>query len=113
MPSDPQLSKLASLRGRPLAYLFHYIARHPAGHLTVLISVLLAVVCSVSTQYGMKHLIDIVSSGLDAGRDKVWGGFALLCGLVAADNLLWRVGGYAAHRTFVAVTGDIRRDLFS
>ena len=48
-----------------------------------------------------------------AGQDKVWGGFALLCGLVAADNLLWRVGGYAAHRTFVAVTGDIRRDLFT
>ena len=113
MSADPTIAKLASLRGRPLAYLFHYIGRHPVGHLIVLISVLLAVLCSVSTQYGMKHLIDIVSSGLDAGRDKVWGGFALLCGLVAADNLLWRVGGYAAHRTFVAVTGDIRRDLFS
>ncbi len=113
MPNDLSFQKLPSLRGRPLAFLFHYIAKHPVGHLTVLISVLLAVGCSVSTQYGMKHLIDIVSSGLDAGRDKVWGGFALLCGLVAADNLLWRVGGYAAHRTFVAVTGDIRRDLFA
>ena len=113
MPNDLSIQTLPSLRGRPLAYLFHYIGKHPSGHLIVLISVLLAVGCSVSTQYGMKHLIDIVSSGLDAGRDRVWGGFALLCGLVAADNLLWRVGGYAAHRTFVAVTGDIRRDLFA
>ena len=113
MPTNSSTQNLPALRGRPLAYLFHYIAKHPAGHLTVLISVLLAVLCSVSTQYGMKHLIDIVSSGLVAGQDKVWGGFALLCGLVAADNLLWRVGGYAAHRTFVAVTGDIRRDLFT
>ena len=78
----------------------------------VLLSVLVAVTASVSTQYGMKHLIDIVATGQQAAGDKVWGAFAILCGLVAADNLSWRVGGYAAHRTFVAVTGDIRRDLF-
>jgi ATP-binding cassette subfamily B protein len=103
---------LAALRGRPLGFLFHYVRRHPVGHAIVLVSVLLAVACSVSTQYGMKHLIDIVSAGHQAASTRVWGAFALLCGLVAADNLLWRVGGYAAHRTFVAVTGDVRRDLF-
>ncbi|HBK06736.1 MAG TPA: ABC transporter [Acetobacteraceae bacterium] len=108
----PGAENLPSLRGRPLAFLYSYVRRHPAGHLTVLISVLVAVTCSVSTQYGMKHLIDIVATGQQAAGDKVWGAFALLCGLVAADNLSWRVGGYAAHRTFVAVTGDIRRDLF-
>jgi ATP-binding cassette subfamily B protein len=107
-----QLAGLPALRGRPLAFLFHYIRRHPTGHLTVLASVLIAVACSVSTQYGLKNLIDIVSKGHDAAAPLVWGAFALLCALVAADNLMWRVGGYAAHRTFVAVTGDIRRDLF-
>jgi ATP-binding cassette subfamily B protein len=106
------VKNLAALRGRPLGFMFHYVRRHPVGHTIVLLSVLFAVACAVSTQYGMKHLIDIVSSGQAAGGPRVWGGFALLCGLVAADNLLWRVGGYAAHRTFVAVTGDIRRDLF-
>ncbi len=103
---------LPALRSRPLAFLFTYIRRHPAGHLTVLLSVLVAVTCSVSTQYGMKYLIDIVATGQQAAGNKVWTAFALLCGLVAADNLSWRVGGYAAHRTFVAVTGDVRRDLF-
>jgi ATP-binding cassette subfamily B protein len=73
---------------------------------------IVAVTCGVSTQYGMKYLIDIVATGQQAAGNKVWTAFALLCGLVAADNLSWRVGGYAAHRTFVAVTGDIRRDLF-
>ncbi len=107
-PSDT----IAALRGRPLRFLFSYIGRHPAGHLTILLSVIVAVTCSVSTQYGMKHLIDIVSTGQVAAGDKVWWAFALMCGLVAADNLSWRVGGYAAHRTFVAVTGDIRSDLF-
>ncbi|MGE0419769.1 MAG: ABC transporter transmembrane domain-containing protein, partial [Acetobacteraceae bacterium] len=103
---------LSGLRGHPLGFIYHYIRRHPVGHLTVLISVVLAVACSVSTQYGMKQLIDVVSRGHEVGGSLVWGAFALLCALVAADNLLWRVGGYAAHRTFVAVTGDIRRDLF-
>ncbi len=107
-----QLASLPGLRGRPLKFLFHYVRRHPIGHLTVLFSVLVAVACSVSTQYGLKNLIDIVSRGHEAGDPMVWGAFALLCGLVAADNLMWRVGGYAAHRTYVAVTGDIRRDLF-
>lgn len=35
-----------------------------------------------------------------------------MCAFVAADNLAWRVGGFVAARTFVKVTGDIRRDLF-
>ncbi len=103
---------LPALRGRPLAFLFSHMRRHPAGHLTVLLSVVIAVTCAVSTQYGMKYLIDIVALGRESAGHKVWTAFALLCGLVAADNLSWRVGGYAAHRTFVAVTGDIRRDLF-
>jgi ATP-binding cassette subfamily B protein len=106
------LPDLPALRGRPLAFLFSYVLRHPVGHLTILLSVIVAVTCSVSTQYGLKYLIDVVSTGQAAAGDKVWGAFALLCGLVAADNLSWRVGGYAANRTFVAVTGDIRRDLF-
>ena len=112
-PPAPKPGGLPSLRGRPLAFLYNYIKRHPAGHLTILLSVVVAVTCSVSTQYGMKHLIDIVAAGREAAGNQVWWAFALLCGLVAADNLSWRVGGYAAHRTFVRVTGDIRQDLFA
>ena len=111
-PTGPNAETFPARRGRPLAFLYSYVRRHPAGHLAVLLAVLVAVTCSVSTQYGMKYLIDIVAGGPEAAGDKVWGAFALLCGLVAADNLSWRVGGYAAHRTFVAVTGNIRHDLF-
>jgi len=106
-------ASLAALRGRPLAFLFRYIGLHPVGHAVVLVAVLIAVVCSVSTQFAMKHLIDVVSMGPGVGGPLVWTAFGLLCALVAADNLMWRVGGYTAHRTFVAVTGDIRRDLFA
>jgi ATP-binding cassette subfamily B protein len=110
--TGPRHQDFPALRGRPLAFLFAYIRTHSAGHLTVLLSVIVGVTCSVSSQYGLKHLIDIVSRGPAGAGQAIWGAFALLCGLIAADNLSWRVGGYAAHRTFVAVTGDIRRDLF-
>jgi ATP-binding cassette, subfamily B, bacterial len=102
---------LPRLRARPIGFLWHYVRRRPWGHATVFVSVLVAVICAVSTQYGLKHLIDIVAAG-PARDDGIWWAFALLCTLVAADNLLWRVAGWAAAYTFVAVTGDIRRDLF-
>jgi ATP-binding cassette, subfamily B, bacterial len=104
-------SRLLRYRGRPLTFLLHYVRGHALAHAVVLTSVLLAVVAAVCTQYGMKRVIDVVSRGNDGG-DAVWWAFALLCGLIAADNLTWRVGGWVAARAFVAVTGDVRRDLF-
>jgi ATP-binding cassette, subfamily B, bacterial len=73
--------------------------------------VLGAVLCSVGTQYGLKALVDAISAGPGGGG--VWTAFAALCGLISADNLLWRVAGVAAARGFTAVTGDVRRDLFA
>jgi ATP-binding cassette, subfamily B, bacterial len=106
-----ELAEISRLRTRPIGFLWHYVCRHPWGHSIVFGSVLVAVVCAVSTQYGLKHLIDIVAGG-PSKDGRVWSAFALLCALVAADNLLWRIAGWAAAYTFVAVTGDIRRDLF-
>ena len=111
VPTPPD-SALLALRTRPLGFLGHYVRRHAIGHMVIFLSVLAAVGASVSTQYGLKTLIDVIAAGPDAGRD-VWGAFLLLVGFIAADNLLWRVGGFAAARSFVAVTGDIRRDLFA
>ncbi len=100
------------LRAHPIGFLWHYVRRHPWGHATVFLSVVVAVVCAVSVQYGLKNLIDIVSAG-PGKASGLWWAFALLCLLVAADNLLWRVAGWSAAYTFVHVTGDIRRDLFA
>ncbi len=107
-----EMADLSRLRASPLGFLWHYVRRHAWGHAIVFLSVMVAVVCAVATQYGLKHLIDIVAAG-PAHDGGIWWAFALLCVLVAADNLLWRVGGWAAAYTFVAVTGDIRRDLFA
>ncbi len=102
---------LTRFRNRPIAFLRHYAGRHKLGHAVILASVVLAVLASVCTQYGMKTLIDAVSKGPDGGGN-VWGAFALLCGLITADNLMWRVGCATAAFSFVRVTGDVRHDLF-
>jgi len=94
----------------PLAFMFRYIRLRPGSHLLILLAVLSAVACSVSTQYGVKVLVDTLSGKL--GSPNVWIAFLLLVSLISADNLLWRLASWVANSTFVGVTGDLRRDLF-
>ena len=94
---------------RPLAFVIRYIRLRPVSHAVILAAVLAAVSCSVGTQYGVKNLVDVLSSRQGAG---VWMAFALLGSLIAADNLLWRIASWIANFAFVGVTGDLRRDLF-
>ncbi len=105
---------MTRFQARPLAFLMHYVMRHRAGHAVILAAVLLAVFCSVFTQYGLKALIDVVSQGRDAPDvvRKSWTAFGALCALIAADNFLWRIAGFTVARVFVRVTGDVRSDLF-
>src|SRR3979409_434571 len=99
---------------RPFALLAHYIRKRPLAHAAILIAVLGAVGCSVGAQYGVKVLVDTLSAGLyvDGSVRNAWLGLLLLATLTAADNRLWRVASWIASYTFVAVTGDLRRDLF-
>lgn len=104
-------ARLSVYSSRPIAFLYRYIRQHPLAHLAVLISVFSAVGCALASQYAIKHLIDVLSLG--RGHPvPLWSAFALLVGLIAADNLSWRIGGRIAAHTFVAVTGDLRRELF-
>ena len=77
----------------------------------VLAAVLTAVCCAIGSQYGIKNLVDVLGSSGRAGAE-IWPAVALLLGLVAGDNLLWRLAGWVAARVFVAVGGDMRIDLF-
>jgi len=108
----PAPAPITRFQGRPVAFLMQYVKRHTPGHAVVLGSVVLAVLSSVLTQYGLKGLIDIVSRGPSASGTEVWMAFAFLCVLIAGDNFMWRVGCWAAAHTFVRVTGDVRSDLF-
>src|SRR5207253_7386547 len=99
---------------RPLAFLARYVRRRPVVHAAILVAVVAAVACSVGAQYGVKVLVDTLAGGLYVGTNArdAWLGFLLLATLIAVDNLLWRLASWIASYTFVAVTGDLRRDLF-
>jgi len=102
---------LCQYADRPLAFLTRYVRARPLSHAVILIAVLCAVGFSVSTQYGVKFLVDTLSGGPQSGKSP-WPAFALLVSLIAADNFLWRVASWIASYAFVHVTGDLRSDLF-
>ena len=105
------MNDICAFTSRPLAFLAHYVKRRAIAHVFILASVLGAVTCSVGAQYGVKMLVDSLA-GTHVQIAAVWIAFATLAGLIAADNLLWRLAMYIGSFTFTAVTGDIRRDLF-
>jgi ATP-binding cassette subfamily B protein len=96
---------------RPLNFIAKYIRRHRGMHLIVLLSVLAAVLAAVGARYSMKFLVDAIAAGPE-NIAAVWGAVILFTMLVGSDNLLWRVGGWAAARAFPAVGADMRLDLF-
>jgi ATP-binding cassette subfamily B protein len=101
---------LCQYADRPIAFIARYVRRRPIAHAAIAAAVLAAVGCSVSTQYGVKFLVDTLSQG-PAGAH-AWLAFGILVSLMAADQLLWRVASWIASNAFVAVTGDLRNDLF-
>ena len=102
------MEELTPLANRPIAFIFRYVRYRAPSHVAIVAAVLAAVACSITTQYGVKYLIDVLAGG----SGFVWPAFAILVGLIAADNSLWRVAGWIASYSFVRVTGDLRRDLF-
>jgi len=99
----------AEVAARPSAFIFSYVKRHALAHAVVVLSVVAAVAFATASQYAVKHMVDVLSA---RDVDGVWLAFGLLAGMIACDNMSWRLGGWVASHVFVAVTGDIRRDLF-
>ena len=109
--TDPNSAGVRPTR-HPVAFIGRYVRQHPIGHTVILSSVLAAVGCAVGSQYAVKHLVDVLSHGPGGPEAAIWIAFAVLAALIAADNMLWRIGGWMASHTFVSVTGALRRDLF-
>ncbi len=101
---------LSAYASHPIGFIFRYLRRRALSHGAILAAVVIAVGCSVATQYGVKFLVDTLARGPQS--DGIWLAFAFLVALIASDNLLWRVASWIASSAFTAVTGDLRRDLF-
>ncbi|MHB8885971.1 MAG: ABC transporter ATP-binding protein [Methylovirgula sp.] len=94
---------------RPFRFILRAIFRHKASHAVVLLAVIAAVACSVFSQYAVRNLVNVLA---EHKTDALWPAFGVLATLIASDNLAWRVAGFVAARSFVAVTGDMRCYLF-
>jgi ATP-binding cassette subfamily B protein len=94
-----------------IRFLGRYVRRRLFSHLIVLLAVLTAVGCAVGSQYAVKHLVDVLGTH-DPPSRVLWGAVGLLLGLVAGDNLFWRLAGWVTTHAFVAVGGDMRLELF-
>jgi ATP-binding cassette subfamily B protein len=97
--------------GKPVLLIMQYIGRRPVAHALVLLGIVAAVCCGLGSQFAIRNLID----ALPAGRSHpaaVVTAFLTVVVLLFADNLFWRLSGWISVRTFVAVTGDVRRHLF-
>lgn len=101
---------LSAFAQRPYRFIAEIIRGYRWSHLGILVSVIAAVTFSVSTQYGVKKLVDALSDPQKHGM--VWTAFLLLIGFIAADNLSWRLAAWIGHATFSGVTGRVRRKLF-
>jgi ATP-binding cassette subfamily B protein len=102
---------LARYARRPILLLLRYVSRRLFGHAFVLLGTVAAVGCSLASQFAIRNLIDALPAGHEH-RTGVITAFAVMVVLLFADNLFWRVSGWISVRTFVRVTGDVRRELF-
>ena len=107
---DAVADDLSRYGHRPFAFIARYLRRRSMAHGAIVALVAAAVACSVTTQYGVKFLVDTLAAGPRGSG--IWLAFAFLVALIAMDNLLWRVASWIASGAFTAVTGDLRRDLF-
>lgn len=104
------MGDLSEFAHHPYRFIRRILSGYPWSHAGILVAVLGAVTCSVSTQYGVKQLVDALSD--PSRHSAVWWAFGILITLIAADNMFWRVAAWLGHSTFVSVSGSVRRKLF-
>ncbi len=52
------MDDLSRLAERPFAFILRYVVRRPIAHCAILLAVIGAAGCAVSTQYGVKFMVD-------------------------------------------------------
>src|SRR5690606_15590083 len=93
------MGDLAEFADHPYRFIRKIVGSYFWNHAAIALAVIGAVTCSVSTQYGVKQLVDALSD--PSRHTAVWMAFALLIGLLAADNMFWRIATWLCHSTYV------------
>ncbi len=97
---------------KPIALIARYLWRHRIAHALVILAILGAVAASVAARYSMKFIVDAMTEDR-AHLAGVWQAVLIFTACVGADNVLWRVAGWAGAGAFPAIGAELRLDLFS
>ncbi|HSI23734.1 MAG TPA: ABC transporter ATP-binding protein [Methylophilaceae bacterium] len=104
-------AKTGPIPSRALPFLLRYVRMRPWLFGTVFTVIVGAASCAVGVQYAMKLLIDAMDAE-DRQAALVWAPLALFIGLIAMENILWRLGGVIGSKAVIATGVDLRLDLF-
>ncbi len=99
------------LHTRPIPFLLSYALRRRWAFLVLLALICAAATSAVGVQYGMKLVVDAMSTG-DRQDPGIWHWLRIFIALIALESVLWRLAGIIGCRTIVATGVDIRLDLF-
>ncbi len=95
----------------PAGFITHYLRSRPVQFVALMALVLCGSACAVGVQYGMKLLIDAMTSGARHPR-AIDVALAVFVTLVAVEAVMWRLSGWLGARTTIKAGVDIRLDLF-
>ena len=101
----------APIPDRALPFLLRYVRMRPWLFSTVLAVIIGGAACAVGVQYAMKMLIDAMDAD-NRQTAAIWMPLALFIGLIATENILWRLGGVFGSKAVIATGVDLRLDLF-
>jgi ATP-binding cassette subfamily B protein len=101
----------APIPDRALPFLLRYVRLRPGLFSTVLVVIIGGAACAVGVQYAMKMLIDAMDAD-NRQTAAIWMPLALFIGLIATENILWRLGGVFGSKAVIATGVDLRLDLF-
>ena len=93
------------------AFMAHYLRSRPIQFLALFGLVLGGSACAIGVQYGMKLMIDAMTTGAHhPGALQI--ALTVFISLVAAEAVMWRLSGWLGARTTIKAGVDIRLDLF-
>lgn len=93
------------------SFVLHYVFARAASFAVLIGLIVTAAGCAVGIQYVMKFLVDAMAQPAE-GNVRVWGILAVFLGLIAAENIFWRLSGWLGCRTTLDVGVQVRLDLF-
>src|ERR1700730_17664121 len=89
------MNDVSGYTNRPVAFTFRFVRRRWLAHAAVVAAGLGGGGCYFTTQFGIKVVGETLAKQA-VGANHVWSVFGLLVVLIAADNLMWRIGSWVA-----------------